>query len=219
MTRGSPEENPTMKIIALLTLTAIVLSVGADKHDVEVVSYGSAVKLQHVQTAYRLHSHDLKYGQGSGQQSVTGLPFAHDPNSLWLVKPAHGAFMPSQGSAVPCGATIRLEHVNTGSNLHTHKIPAGLSRKWEVSAFGYREEGGDSGDNFELVCDGKKMGEWLRHKPVHFKHVDTGLFLSMSDKYKYGQPVSGHLEAFSTEKSSKATQWITNEGFYFVSSE
>mmetsp|Transcript_11864 Transcript_11864/g.36174 ORF Transcript_11864/g.36174 Transcript_11864/m.36174 type:complete len:209 (+) Transcript_11864:67-693(+) len=208
-----------MKGIGSLTFVVILLAVRADKHDVEVVSYGSAIKLQHVQTGYRMHSHDLKYGQGSGQQSVTGLPLAHDPNSLWLVKPAHGSFMPPQGSPVLCGATIRLEHVNTGANLHTHKILAGLSRKWEVSAFGFREENGDSGDNFVVICEGKKTGEWLRYEPVNFKHVDTGFFVSMSEKFKYGQPVSGHLEVYSTEKTSKATQWKTNEGFYFVQSK
>ena len=34
----------------------------------------------------RLHSHDIKYGSGSGQQSVTGSELKEDANSLWTVK-------------------------------------------------------------------------------------------------------------------------------------
>lgn len=64
------------------------------------------------------------------------------------------AMMP-QGQPIGCGSVIRLEHINSGCNLHTHKIPAGLSKKWEVSAFGFRDESGDSGDNFELVSYSK----------------------------------------------------------------
>lgn len=34
----------------------------------------------------RLHSHDVKYGTGSGQQSVTGVEISEDVNSHWIVK-------------------------------------------------------------------------------------------------------------------------------------
>lgn len=34
----------------------------------------------------RLHSHDVKYGSGSGQQSVTGTDVKEDVNSNWQVK-------------------------------------------------------------------------------------------------------------------------------------
>lgn len=49
------------------------------------VTCGSVIKLKHVATGVRLHSHQVTYGSGSGQQSVTGYPHADDPNSLWLV--------------------------------------------------------------------------------------------------------------------------------------
>lgn len=38
----------------------------------------------------RLHSHDIKYGSGSGQQSVTGTEVKEDGNSYWLVKAESG---------------------------------------------------------------------------------------------------------------------------------
>ncbi len=34
----------------------------------------------------RLHSHDVKYGSGSGQQSVTGTDVKEDVNSHWSIK-------------------------------------------------------------------------------------------------------------------------------------
>jgi dolichyl-phosphate-mannose--protein O-mannosyl transferase len=40
----------------------------------------------HERTKYRLHSHDVPYGSGSGQQSVTGFPNVDDANSYWVCK-------------------------------------------------------------------------------------------------------------------------------------
>lgn len=36
----------------------------------------------------RLHSHDIKYGTGSGQQSVTATKLQEDVNSHWAITPA-----------------------------------------------------------------------------------------------------------------------------------
>lgn len=49
---------------------------------------GSTLKLMNVDYKVRLHSHDIKYGSGSGQQSVTGITAKEDGNSYWLVKAA-----------------------------------------------------------------------------------------------------------------------------------
>ena len=38
----------------------------------------------HERTKYRLHSHDVPYGSGSGQQSVTGFGGVEDSNSYWV---------------------------------------------------------------------------------------------------------------------------------------
>lgn len=39
-----------------------------------------------VHSKVRLHSHDVKYGTGSGQQSVTGVENSEDVNSHWVIK-------------------------------------------------------------------------------------------------------------------------------------
>ena len=45
---------------------------------------------------------------------------------------------------IKCGQTIRLMHVNTHKNLHSHHFSSPLSHNLEVSAFG--EDGiGDDG--------------------------------------------------------------------------
>ena len=40
------------------------------------VTCGSTIKLTHRPSGYRLHSHEIPYGSGSRQQSVTGFPSA-----------------------------------------------------------------------------------------------------------------------------------------------
>lgn len=47
---------------------------------------GSVLKLLNTDYKVRLHSHDVKYGTGSGQQSVTGTESQEDVNSHWVIK-------------------------------------------------------------------------------------------------------------------------------------
>ena len=50
------------------------------------VTCGSVVKLQHAATGVNLHSHEISYGSGSGQQSVTGYTGGDDANDYWAVR-------------------------------------------------------------------------------------------------------------------------------------
>jgi len=61
------------------------------------VTCGSLVKLKHTATGFRLHSHQVSYGSGSGQQSVTTISSSDDNNSLWVVRGAHGKKRCKQG--------------------------------------------------------------------------------------------------------------------------
>lgn len=49
------------------------------------VTCGSVIKLLNTDYRVRLHSHDVKYGTGSGQQSVTGTEQQDDINSHWAI--------------------------------------------------------------------------------------------------------------------------------------
>jgi dolichyl-phosphate-mannose--protein O-mannosyl transferase len=56
----------------------------------QYVTCGSVLKLMNIGYKIRLHSHDVKYGTGSGQQSVTGTDVQEDVNSHWVIKAQTG---------------------------------------------------------------------------------------------------------------------------------
>lgn len=72
---------------------------------------------------------------GSGQQSVTGVENADDANSYWQIrgKPNRPC---QRGAAIKCGQAIRITHMKTGRNLHTHHFSSPLSnnqvRQWHT---------------------------------------------------------------------------------------
>lgn len=71
--------------------------------------------------------------------------------SLWLVKEGTGATQCDIGKPIACGEIVRLEHVDSKKNLHSHLFRAPLSGNQEVSAFGDERGNGDTGDNWQ-VC-------------------------------------------------------------------
>ena len=115
-----------------------------------VLVYGARIKLQHVKTGRRLHSHGSKYPSGSQQQQVTCFA-GEDANDWWLVKPRHGVPLDENTTGTPVGDgdVVRLEHVQTRCILHSHKIVGHVAkgRQLEVSAFGQEGEG-DANDDW-----------------------------------------------------------------------
>ncbi|VDN21702.1 unnamed protein product [Gongylonema pulchrum] len=76
----------------LLLLSVLVASAfcvlgtcAASREADEFVTCTSVVKLKNNQDGVRLHSHDVKYGSGSGQQSVTAVQDGDDVNSYWQI--------------------------------------------------------------------------------------------------------------------------------------
>jgi dolichyl-phosphate-mannose--protein O-mannosyl transferase len=218
---------PLVLIFALVAVLSLLVrsSAGANAEDepsVSTVAYGAVIKLEHLTSEHRLHSPGLPYGSGSGQQSVTGLVDAGDINSYWIVKQAHGASRRPAGTPVQCGDTIRLQHLSSGNNLHSHLHKAPMSGDYEVS--GYRnDEGslqrwhdGDTGDNWVLHCDGEDE-PWARFARVALRHADTGAFLSSSTRYKYSDPIPDQLQVAATKRKTRDSYWKTNEGFYLRS--
>ena len=81
--------------------------------DHQHVTCGSVIKLTHKTSGYKLHSHDVKYGTGSGQQSITAFPNADDSNSLFAVRGPFGERECVRGEPIRCGQKARLLHVNS----------------------------------------------------------------------------------------------------------
>eukprot|EP01111_Echinosteliopsis_oligospora_P009886 TRINITY_DN2985_c0_g1_i1.p1 TRINITY_DN2985_c0_g1~~TRINITY_DN2985_c0_g1_i1.p1 ORF type:complete len:217 (+),score=67.32 TRINITY_DN2985_c0_g1_i1:101-751(+) len=209
-----------MKKLQLFVLFAIIATcVRAHDHDdddddsdVEWVTCGSVIKLVHEASGFRLHSHKVSYGSGSGQQSVTGVSSAADNNSLWVVKGPHGSYCP-QGKLVKNGDIIRLQHLNTRRNLHSHLHRSPHTKQNEVSCY---EEGdvGDTGDHWKVALRDGGDG-WRREASVRFHHIDTGGYLQANPNAKYNNPIPGQIEITGVTSASKDNVWRTGEGIYF----
>jgi len=124
-------------VILSCSLLSVVSVLGGGTQQ---VTCGSVVKLMNQNHKVRLHSHDVKYGSGSGQQSVTGTSQQEDVNSHWTVKGPEQQKYCKRGEPVECGQKIRLEHLTTNRNLHSHHFSSPLTSQQEVSAFGRQEK-------------------------------------------------------------------------------
>lgn len=196
----------------LLFVCALIDNVST-KFEYDFVTCGSALKILNSQGDVRLHSHDVKYGSGSGQQSVTGVGSSDDHNSYWRVRGKTGVSC-TRGNPVKCGSTVRLTHVATKRNLHSHHFSSPLSRNQEVSAFGEDGEG-DEGDNWVIVCSSKY---WSRNDKVRIKHVATEQYLHVTGD-TYGRPITGQHEICTYPSANSNNYWEAAEGIYVKPSE
>lgn len=67
-----------------------------------------------------------RYPAGSGQQSVTGVDSAEDANSYWRIRGKPDRVC-QRGAPIRCGEAIRITHMKTGRNLHSHHFSSPLS--------------------------------------------------------------------------------------------
>ena len=130
-----------------------------------------------------------------------------------------------------CGDKVRLEHNQTGKNLHSSKGKAApLSQRQEVS--GYGDDGmGDRGDDWQLECNEisqygstKKQGENITGKDLFFlKHVDSGCYLISERTHSFTQancgrqcPILNQLElSCISAKPQKTSIFKMDSGFFF----
>uniref|UniRef100_UPI0037E8B30E stromal cell-derived factor 2 n=1 Tax=Semicossyphus pulcher TaxID=241346 RepID=UPI0037E8B30E len=195
----------------LLLLSCIFgLSFGTE---LSFVTCGSVLKLLNIKHNVRLHSHDVRYGSGSGQQSVTGVTSVEDSNSYWSIRGTRDTWC-HRGTPVQCGQTIRLTHVNTGRNLHSHYFSSPLSSNQEVSAFGDEGEG-DHLDEWTVQCGGSV---WKREEAVRFRHKATDALLSVTGE-QYGRPIHGQREVHAMPSPSQHSLWKAMEGIFMKPSE
>jgi len=196
-------------ILSCIGWSQIVLA--SSGRTVRDVTYGSVFKLVNLAYQVRLHSHDIKYGSGSGQQSVTGVETTDDVNSHWLVKGTTTSGY-KRGEPVPCGSKVRLEHPPSSKNLHSHHFGAPLTNDFqEISAYGQNGEG-DSGDVWQVVCRGSSR-TWKRDESVELKHIDTDVYLGLSGR-TFGRPINGQFEVVGISRSSESSRWTTGEGIF-----
>ncbi|CAB3387653.1 Hypothetical predicted protein [Cloeon dipterum] len=122
------------------------------------VSYGAVVSLKNHRTGGGyLHSHWHLYPEGVGahQQQITA--YTHkDENNKWAIKPITEIEQDDKDEVqiLRHGQYVRLEHMVTKRNLHSHKEPAPMTRK-HLQVTGYGENGtGDANDVWVVHIDG-----------------------------------------------------------------
>eukprot|EP00038_Savillea_parva_P004545 m.139402 g.139402 ORF g.139402 m.139402 type:complete len:231 (+) comp11500_c0_seq1:91-783(+) len=213
-----------MRLVCALVGVLVPLSAAQDPA-FNFVTCGSSIKLAHVRTGARLHSHEVKYGSdggSSGQNSVTGMNTQIDANSMWKVVEGSGALEDCHaGKPIPCGSTIRLKHTSTGCFLHSHEqFRSPLSKNQEVSAVGCPSSPNlgphgdrDPGDDWTLVCKFSSDG-WMRDDQVRLKHVTTGRFLHHTGQHVYQRPINGQREICAVDYEDENGLWIAQEGVY-----
>jgi len=162
--------------------------------NVDVARYGAVVKLQHAATSLLLHSHPLHYGHpgGSGQQQVTCFG-GYDDNDNWRLKGPDGVAGEFRaGERVQHGDVIRLEHVRTGRNLHSHGgFRSPVTGQQEVTCFG--DAGvGDGNDNWRVEVEGGGAVEL--GVPMRLVHEATGAALHSHDGFSHPDWTRGQQE-------------------------
>ena len=197
----------------------------ASSDDEKFVTCGSAIKLTHVESGkkFLLQSDERQLQTGSGQQLGTAEEDNRSPKGLWQVREGHDAPACVAGTPIRCGEVVRLTHLTTQSNLHTHDIRSPLSNQHEVSCFG--ESGvGDSGDDWRVVCDGVTKNRalyWVRDAPVQLRSVATNRWLGASSTVKFsesncgrGCPIMNHLEVFGRDGNDSYSHWTVEFGVH-----
>ncbi|XP_051950845.1 stromal cell-derived factor 2-like protein 1 isoform X2 [Xyrauchen texanus] len=144
----------------------------------------------------------------SGQQSVTGVDSADDANSYWRIRGKPDGVC-QRGVPIRCGQAIRITHMKTGRNLHSHHFSSPLSNHQEVSAFGENGEGDDL-DVWAVQCSGTY---WERDDAVRFKHTGTDVFLSVTGE-QYGHPIRGQHEVHGMPSPNQQNYWKVMEGVF-----
>lgn len=121
------------------------------------VAYGAVVTLKNGRTGGGyLHSHWHLYPEGIGARQQQITTYTHkDDNNKWLIKP----YQPSDEEIVALknevvllrhGNLVRLEHVPTRRNLHSHRETAPITKK-HYQVTGYGENGtGDPNDIWKV---------------------------------------------------------------------
>ncbi|PBK78874.1 glycosyltransferase family 39 protein [Armillaria solidipes] len=150
------------------------------------IAFGSKVTLKNVgYGGGLLHSHVQAYPTGSTQQQVTCYHYKDDNNN-WIILPTWEE--PNYNPNDPLrflqdGDVIRLSHVPTTRNLHSHNVPAPVTKlAHEVSCYGNTTIG-DGSDYWivEVVGDikqGKNVDKiHSLTTQMRFRHKNLGCYL------------------------------------------
>ncbi|XP_060663188.1 protein O-mannosyl-transferase 2 [Drosophila nasuta] len=126
------------------------------------VAYGALVTIKNHKTGGGyLHSHAHLYPKESGARQQQITTYTHkDDNNLWLIKPYNKQSVPGgKLKLLRNGDLLRLEHVVTKRNLHSHNEAAPMTKK-HMQVTGYGEAGvGDANDIWRVLVVGGRTNQ------------------------------------------------------------
>ncbi|GFU18652.1 protein O-mannosyl-transferase 2 [Nephila pilipes] len=154
------------------------------------VAYGAVVTIKNYKTGGGyLHSHLHLYPKNVGTQQQQVTMYSHkDENNKWLVK-RFDSEPSSSTSANPVelvlnGDLIRLEHIVTKRNLHSHKEMAPITKNHQqVTCYGQNGVG-DANDmwRIEIVGEDNKIPVSTVTSKIRIVHYLTGCALHSNSK-------------------------------------
>ncbi|XP_017871438.1 PREDICTED: protein O-mannosyl-transferase 2 [Drosophila arizonae] len=176
------------------------------------VAFGALVTIKNHKTGGGyLHSHSHLYPKGSGARQQQITTYTHkDDNNIWLIKPYDQPAVPKgELRLLRHGDLLRLEHLVTKRNLHSHSEPAPMTKK-HLQVTGYGELGvGDANDVWRVLIVGGKQNDTVHTvtSRLIFVHYLQSCVLTSSGKQlpKWGfeqQEVSCNLNI-----RDKNAQW------------
>ena len=169
--------------------TSLLMAWLCSPDDTLEVAYGSKITLKNMGWGGGLlHSHVQTFPTGSMQQQVTCYHYKDD-NNHWIVNPTweESAYNPNEPlKYLGHGDVVRLMHWSTSRNLHSHPIPAPVTKlNHEVSCYG-NSTVGDRHDYWIVeIVDDMILGTRGRSNRVRslttrlrFRHQALGCYLS-----------------------------------------
>ncbi|ORE09004.1 hypothetical protein BCV72DRAFT_288039 [Rhizopus microsporus var. microsporus] len=155
---------------------------GGRPRDDGIIRYGDHISLKHILTGRFLTSKNETYNSGSYQQRVFTNDYVSD-ESTWIVLPPV-VTEEEPGYEVGWDDPVRLKHVPTRANLHSHEVPSPASGQQEVSCFG-DDENTDDNDVWKVQQfdeDDEQYDDfWRVGQPFILRHEVTGKLLHSHD--------------------------------------
>lgn len=103
------------------------------------VAYGSIITLKNHKTGGGyLHSHFHLYPKAAGARQQQITTYTHkDDNNKWIIKPYDKDASANSTVIVKQGDLVRLEHLQTRRNLHSHREKAPITAKhFQITGYG-----------------------------------------------------------------------------------
>lgn len=173
------------------------------------IPFFSVIRLRHSAGKY-LASVACNYAHdgGSGQQ-VVGCVDAPDHSTLWLVRSEHGTDYEVRSENLPDKAIIRLEHIQTHKNLHSHGNRSPVTGQQEVTCFG---EGGLGDFNDDWIISTRDQSGYLTTgKAVRIQHLQTSHWLHSHSGNNFEAEGTKLQEVTGNKESDTNNDWEITE--------